>query len=402
MVEGGPSEASLFAEIARHRGRYGGGVLRVLARSLPPDGVLVDGGAHIGLVAVAAATRVPAGHVHAIEPVPSSAALLERNARAAGLGNLTVHRLALGGASGAGAMRVESGFSAGAALAPPSAAVGGAGALAEVPVLTLDDWSERVGLRRMDVLKLDVEGQEVAALRAGARTLRRLRPAILAECNPPALLRAGAGGAGELFEALAEVAPVVHWVGRGGHLRPVRSAAQAVRLAAGEGVGDLLATPAAVRRPRGARALAGAAAQRLAGAAAAVRAERYVVEPVLALTSLAPPPDSMNAGEEGAWMVSLGNRGAGALAGAGERHPLTVGARWWRADGGVEECPRARPAAPVASGADVVLRVPVIAPSAPGRHTLTIAAVQERYAWLDAYGPRAHLSMSVEVRPPSA
>ncbi|MEQ9336343.1 MAG: hypothetical protein RJQ03_04065, partial [Miltoncostaeaceae bacterium] len=126
-LEGGPAEASLFSEIARHRGRYGGGVLRLLARVLPPDGVLVDGGAPIGLIAVAATSRVPAGHVHAIEPVSASADLLERNARAAGLSNLTVHRLALGGASGSGVMTVEDAFSAGAALAAP-AAMAGAGA----------------------------------------------------------------------------------------------------------------------------------------------------------------------------------------------------------------------------------------------------------------------------------
>lgn len=400
--EGGPAEASLFAEIARHRGRYGGPVLRLLARLLPPDGVLVDGGAHIGLIAVAAAARVPVGHVHAIEPVPASAALLARNAAAAGRTNLTVHRLALAGRSGSGAMRVEGAFSAGAALAADRTGADDP-ALTRVTRTTLDEWADGVGLRRLDVLKLDIEGQEVAALGAGLRTLRRLRPVILAECNPPALLRAGADGVGDLFAALAEVAPTVYWLGRGGHLRPVAGRGEVVAVMRAHGIGDLLATPSPVRRPRGPRAVAGAVAERgsvLAARARGSRGTRYVAEPVIALTSLAPPPATAAPGEELTWRISLGNRGHEALSGHRARHPLAVGARWRRSDGGEEECPRAPLAAPLAPGSDVVLDVPVVAPCVPGRHRLSVAAVQEHYAWLDAHGPRARLTMVVEVLAP--
>ena len=44
----------------------------------------------------------------------------------------------------------------------------------------LDDIADEIGLRRMDILKMDIEGGECAALRGMERTLRRLRPRALA------------------------------------------------------------------------------------------------------------------------------------------------------------------------------------------------------------------------------
>ena len=58
-----------------------------------------------------------------------------------------------------------------------------------VPVVTLDD--ELADLDRLDLLKLDIEGGELSALRGAASTIARLRPTLVVELNPFVLWRWG-------------------------------------------------------------------------------------------------------------------------------------------------------------------------------------------------------------------
>jgi FkbM family methyltransferase len=53
----------------------------------------------------------------------------------------------------------------------------------QVPVTTLDAEAARLGLTRLDFIKMDIEGSEVAALKGGAATLQRFHPAIIVETH---------------------------------------------------------------------------------------------------------------------------------------------------------------------------------------------------------------------------
>ena len=65
----------------------------------------------------------------------------------------------------------------------------------------------------VDVVKLDVEGAELAALRGMERFMTAERPprALFLECNPVLLERAGSS-ADELFDWLRERAYDVEWI----------------------------------------------------------------------------------------------------------------------------------------------------------------------------------------------
>jgi hypothetical protein len=52
-----------------------------------------------------------------------------------------------------------------------------------VPGVTLDAFAARTELKRLDFMKMDIEGGEAAALRGGVEVLRRLRPTILLEAH---------------------------------------------------------------------------------------------------------------------------------------------------------------------------------------------------------------------------
>jgi hypothetical protein len=49
----------------------------------------------------------------------------------------------------------------------------------EVSVVRLDDWAREHSLDRLDVVKMDIEGAEIAALTGATRTLKRLQPRAL-------------------------------------------------------------------------------------------------------------------------------------------------------------------------------------------------------------------------------
>jgi FkbM family methyltransferase len=120
--------------------------------------VIVDGGAYIGISALALADTFPQSRIFAIEPDPENYDLLVRNT--ADARNIIPINAALVAESGAVTLFDREngpwGFSA-------LQQVGGR-KRAEVPGLSMTDLMEQFDLDHVDVLKLDIEGAEKAVL----------------------------------------------------------------------------------------------------------------------------------------------------------------------------------------------------------------------------------------------
>ncbi|MEM1098876.1 MAG: FkbM family methyltransferase [Planctomycetota bacterium] len=123
------------------------------------------------------ASRVgPSGRVDTVEPDAQKAAWLTRRCA-------NVHRVALSDEPGEATFFVNvkrRGFSG---LRRHGAETAGADGVLEqrVPVETLDRLHPADAPLRL--IKIDVEGAELAALRGGAETIRRCRPTIVFECT---------------------------------------------------------------------------------------------------------------------------------------------------------------------------------------------------------------------------
>lgn len=142
-------------------------VQAVLRDRLPRGGVMVDVGSFVGFEALLAARLVgPEGEVHAFEPHPASAQQLRRNVVLNRLENVHVRCACVGAAPGFGSV-VGAGLTA--RVVP-----GGS-----TPVVALDD----LGLQRVDLVKIDVEGAEVEVLRGMEMTLREQRPVVICEIH---------------------------------------------------------------------------------------------------------------------------------------------------------------------------------------------------------------------------
>ena len=161
----------LFGMVDRHE-------LELVRRHLR-GGDFVDVGAHIGMYTVEAARATP-GRVLALEPNPAARAQLERNVRLNGCTNVEIVGRAVAAAPGSAQLHVpvtpDPSFSSleprGFAEADP----------VDVEVTTVDAEVERRGLRPT-VVKIDVEGGELAVAAGMTRTVELHRPVVLVEVS---------------------------------------------------------------------------------------------------------------------------------------------------------------------------------------------------------------------------
>lgn len=180
----------------------------LLKSAIGPGMTVVEAGAHMGYMTLQSARAAgPTGRVFAFEANPRAVPLIERNLVDNGLdGRVTVVPLALGDVPGAHAFYLSGGGDTSSLLEPE-----GASEPIEVIVTTLDAWLDPAVL--VDVVKLDIEGAEVAALRGMRETLDRAGPGLtlFAECNPPLLERFGSS-ATELIDVLRGHRLDVRWI----------------------------------------------------------------------------------------------------------------------------------------------------------------------------------------------
>lgn len=167
--------------------------MALLASHLSAGGVAVDIGANIGLYTLAMARRVgPHGHVFAFEPAPENFALLAQNIESNGYAAIvTASRTAIADRSGPGRLALDAHNSGMHRLAPDGTV--------EVETACLDDL---LAGQRVDFVKIDIEGAEVAVLR-GMRSIIAANPciALLVEYNE-AGLRAFRHSTDDLFAEL--------------------------------------------------------------------------------------------------------------------------------------------------------------------------------------------------------
>lgn len=146
---------------------------------------VIDAGAYVGVYSLLAAARGGGRlRVFSFEPGARSLPLLVENVQASGAGGrVSVVAAALGEAPGRAAFHTGGRCACGHSLY-------GEGEGVEVPVVTLDAYAARHGLWPR-LVKLDVEGSEMAAMRGMERVLQQCDPTVFVEINPHALHRAG-------------------------------------------------------------------------------------------------------------------------------------------------------------------------------------------------------------------
>jgi FkbM family methyltransferase len=156
--------------------------------SIRPGATVIDVGAHKGAYLYWLRRAAgPAGRVLAFEPQPQLSEYLSRVAKQSGWKNVTVENLALSDRAGVLPLHIPTvagRTSPGARLGRKHAEDRGrCNTSFDVPVTTLDAYLYDSGISRVDFLKVDAEGHELAVFQGAERTLRTWRPTILFECE---------------------------------------------------------------------------------------------------------------------------------------------------------------------------------------------------------------------------
>jgi FkbM family methyltransferase len=196
----------------------------VIARLVPTDAVVFDVGAHAGQFTKLFARAASQGRVYAFEPGSYARAILRTAVWLNRLGNVEIVPLALGAAAGLARLQVpvKASGSYGFGLSHLGAPAERWRAVAQelVALSTIDAVAAALALDRLDFIKADIEGWELALLRGGEQTLRRFRPSLLIELSQPHLARAGDRLA-DAFAFLQELGYAAFELTRAGELAPV-------------------------------------------------------------------------------------------------------------------------------------------------------------------------------------
>ena len=264
----GAADLSLGAALIASDGDWEPQVRCYLESIVKPDWACLDIGANLGAHTLSLASLATAGQVVAFEADPANFALLTHNIGALPPphGRITPVQLALwdspgmltiGGADElAGCSFVSAGATDAARtedrlrMVVDRNAIAGTSLnlrLSEVAAMRLDDWIAQQGLTRLDIIKLDVEGAEANVIRGADDTIRRLRPILLVEYNPPCAAAYFDQPADALYRELATRFAAIHVLEDDGRLSLIGGWDElAARLALGKGYEDLVCIPAPV------------------------------------------------------------------------------------------------------------------------------------------------------------
>lgn len=153
---------------------------RFVSRFLTPGMTVLDVGAHAGLYTLTAARGVgPSGRVIAFEPSPRERRRLERHLALNRCRNVTVQSFALGEDRGDAELFVVDGSETGCNTFRPAAGI--VGHALRVPVRRLDECRAEGMFDEVDLVKMDIEGAELSALRGAESVFRSARPVLLCE-----------------------------------------------------------------------------------------------------------------------------------------------------------------------------------------------------------------------------
>lgn len=179
------------------------GMLDLFCCRLTPGATVIDVGANVGMYSMAASRLVgPQGRVLAYEPDPVTFGVLQRNLERNGCTNVRAFPLALSDKAGRVRLSVPDAVQAKYSYGDSYHSMTPVEADAEggIECVTLDAHLAGIGIGRADVMKVDVEGAELACLKGASELLWGAgRPFVMVECDEALCRRFG----NTVFDTLA-------------------------------------------------------------------------------------------------------------------------------------------------------------------------------------------------------
>ncbi len=191
-----------------------------LHRFLKADMVLADVGANQGEFTLFAAKRLSEGKVLSFEPLPSIREALTENIEMNGFNNVSLFDIGLSDHEGIFSIYEFEGNNEGlATLYPGEKKIRNK---IDIRLQTLDEVFASTGFFRLDFVKLDIEGGELAALRGAQKTIQKFKPLLLVEVNAESYQAAGYS-AGEVLGFFRSLNYGSFEISKRGGLKPINT-----------------------------------------------------------------------------------------------------------------------------------------------------------------------------------
>ena len=216
VLYGPTNDQSVFGQIDSS-GEWEPHLVAALRRLVRPDFSCVDVGANIGAITLVLARLAHRVTVHAFEASAESVRLLRRNISENLLTNVVVMQRAVAERTGE---TVELYTTAGQlGTAHLTTGLGRTGDSQQVQTIALDDYP----LFRVDLMKIDIQGSDIAAIKGARNLIEKHRPILIVEHNPaPAAWFAGVSERA-LYDTLTSLYDNIAIISQGGVLVPVPS-----------------------------------------------------------------------------------------------------------------------------------------------------------------------------------
>jgi FkbM family methyltransferase len=161
----------------------------LLKKMLRSNDVFIDIGANIGYFSLLSASISPSVKVISFEPVKDLFEKMNENFSINDNKNIVAINVAVGEMNEQRELYLS---------APDNLGMSSfyqpenySGRNEKVEVIAFDDWFKKSGLTKIDLIKLDIEGNELAALKGMSAVLENQKPALIVEINPETLSQFG-------------------------------------------------------------------------------------------------------------------------------------------------------------------------------------------------------------------
>ncbi|PWW07523.1 FkbM family methyltransferase [Paenibacillus cellulosilyticus] len=197
-------EDMILAGIEKGGGYYEPHIMNALRNIVRPNAICLDIGANIGAISLGMSTYASQGKVYAFEPSEANFNFLTYNVKQNNRGNIEPLKL------GVFDKNTEMQFSYidfGGGWSHITTEHAARGHQETVQCVRIDDWTRERMLSKLDLIKLDVEGAEVPALKGMERTIALYKPDLIVEFNPTAQRTIFDEEPRELYNALSKLYP---------------------------------------------------------------------------------------------------------------------------------------------------------------------------------------------------
>lgn len=166
-------------------GHYEKELGELLKKIVRPGDVFLDLGANIGYFSLLVAINSPFANIISFEPVKDLFQNMNDNISLNNLKNISTINAAAGEISEEKDLLISTPDNSGmSSFRQPE---NYSGKKERVKVVPIDEWFKTSGLSKIDIIKLDIEGSELAALKGMKDVLQKQRPILIVEVNPETL-----------------------------------------------------------------------------------------------------------------------------------------------------------------------------------------------------------------------